>query len=769
MTGHRGAPHESAHTAPPAVLVLGAGEEYMAIVDDVTRILAGVCPVVPVADVSGALEWLRGSHRDGDAGEEAHPGRRVTLVVQLAGREKPSDVLQAICAVPGSEAARLLLITDASSHADLAWVIDNDRLDAVLTLPWRTRTLERILRAHASRHRRAGASAGRAHGEDSVEQDHHENEGGKHDGGVVPAAVESQLLANLTLSTKEATSALLDSIEQVLGPRPRLHLPPDVRIIHENDEVNAVLLVLSGRVAMSMHSRVGEVLLHHASTGPVVGLLSLADQERAFVTARTTTSAEVVHLTVEQLDRSLRENPDVGSALTAVSIRVLSARLRRAQNLHVEKYELAVELEKERSRLAEALDALERARTQMIAQARFATLGELSAGIAHELNNPIAAVARGVDHLAHDVGRLLATHPHGEFVAEVIARVQQAGHASTKDERRWRREVGEVVGDRELARRLVAIGIRDAETARRFVTEDPGRRGRPPGGTPLRDGLRRRGGGPRRRAGADMPTEERLELAEIAAGIGASLRNLDLAGHHVQNLVGSLRVHARPDAAEPVAVDVVDSLTNATLLVGHRLRDVEVEWSLEQGLPPVAGQPGALGQVWANILVNAVDATAEVDQPRILINVRRGEATGPTGTDATDATGAAGTVVVSVTDNGVGVSEENLERIFQPRFTTKKGSVRYGLGMGLGISRRLLEDHGATLDVTSRPGETTFVAILPTFTGECPEHPGPPPPQIPTPAGQRPAEQTPAGQRSADQRPADQRSANQRPTKGTTP
>lgn len=705
--------------AAPAILVMGTGIEHRKIVEDVLGILGGVCPVVPVADLGEALAWLHGksdedrrqvaieaatgSPPDAEPKDPARD-RRVTLVVQLRGVDKPSTVLRAICEEPGSEDARLLYITEAEDHPDLAWVVDSDRLDAVLTIPWQTRTLERILRAHAFRHLAASAAA-----PDTAVWER-----------IKPSAVESQLLANLTLSTQEATLALLSHIEEVLGPRPRLHLPPGVRIIHENDEVNAVLLVLDGRVAMSMHSSAGDVLLHHASTGPVVGLLSLADQERAFVTARTTTAAEVVHLTVEQLDRALREKPEIGAALTAVSIRVLSARLRRAQNLHVEKYELAVELEQERARLAEALDALERARTQMIAQARFATLGELSAGIAHELNNPIAAVTRSIDHLADDVQRLLKTHPHGHFVAAAIDRAQRSGHASTKDERRWRREVTDVVGDRELARRLVAIGVRDAESAREFVAEQP--RG---GLLGLRGGLVGRAGPGGRRATPPLTPEERLELAEIAAGIGTSLRNLDLAGHQVQDLVGSLKTHARPDAKEAAAVDVVESLTNATLVTGHRLHEVEVEWSLDPDLPPVAGQPGALGQVWANLLTNAVDATAGVAEPRIEIDAHLG----PSDEERR------GSVVVAITDNGAGISEENLERIFQPQFTTKQGTVRYGLGMGLGISRTLLEDHGGSLEVTSRPGATTFTATLPRYPEpRTTETTGPTGPTVPTDA-----------------------------------
>ena len=714
------------------VLAVGAGPRFADLLAEVEPTLADVCEVVALADGPAVQRWMR------EAGNDEAAALDVSLVVHLAGEERSNDLMRLVTDLPGGEKARLLLITDRAEHNDLAWVVDNDRLDGVVADPWTQGRLSGLLRAHVRRRQDDIDWYARAGRTESLPPRHEDAERPP----VTQVQVRSALLRTLAMSTDDVIEELITSLEAVLGPRPRLHLPPGVRIIHEDDEIHAVLLMLKGRVSMTVESRAGEVVLHHASTGPVIGLLSLSDRERAFVTARTTTEAEVVHLSIEQLDRALRESPEVGAALTAVSIRVLSARLRRAQALHVEKFELATELDEERAHLAEALAALERARTQLIAQARFATLGELSAGIAHELNNPIAAMSRAADHLQEDVARLVRTHPEADLLTSAIAAAAEAAPSSTRDQRAWRREVESVVGDREVARRLVAAGIHDRRTAKRFV-------GR----------------------GAD--TARTIELLEIASGIGASVRNLRLAGSHVTGLVTSLRAQARPDAARPVATDINQSLRDALRLTGHRLRDVSVEWDLAQGLPEILAHPGSLGQVWTNLVVNAVDAmTAPTDgaggatgtadaagagtadeaaagapvaaddraadlapdraaapvppshQGRLRITTRTGpdEAADPARPGADTRT-----VQVTITDNGPGIDPENLERIFQPQFTTKHGQVRYGLGMGLGITRKIVEDHGGTITVDSsraEPSRTAFTVVLPV-AGPPPEHAAP--------------------------------------------
>ena len=109
----------------------------------------------------------------------------------------------------------------------------------------------------------------------------------------------------------------------------------------------------------------------------------------------------------------------------------------------------------------------------------------------------------------------------------------------------------------------------------------------------------------------------------------------------------------------------------------------------------IHARPGALQQVWSNLLINALDAMD--DRGTITIAVR------PSG----------GGIVVQVGDDGPGIPPDLQTRIFEPRFTTKDGRVQFGLGLGLSISRQIVEDHHGTIGVESEPGRTVFTVELP--------------------------------------------------------
>jgi two-component system, NtrC family, sensor kinase len=620
-----------------------------------------VTVVVGTGPIAGrVVEELRAEFRFVEVVETADPTAAAGL---LAGPDRPQVPLVVVTSSVGSvddtvavldrstvfAAARIALVTDRRVHDDVAGAVDRDRLDAVVAVPWT-----------------AGALAGHARSQIARWFREHRPDDPRTGLLVTPEGrplerPDSEFLREMELDADDVTRQMLASIERVLGPRPRLRLPAGVRITHQDQPVDAVLMVLRGGVALDRATRVGDLRLHHASTGPVVGLLSLAHQRRAFFTARTTTEVEVVHLSIEQLDRSLREDPDLGAALAAVSIRALARRLRRAEQLQVEKIELNRTLDGERQRLREALTALEQARMDLVAQARFATLGELAAGIAHELNNPVAALERAASYLAEDLAQVLATHPQGELADVALRSARDRPPRSTAEERRLRRSLEPVTEDRDLARRLVAAGVSDPDTARQVLAAD-----------------------------ADL-----LGLLEAAAGIGGAVRNLELASRRVTDLVSSLRSYARPDGDPLDDVDVHAGLDDTLRLTAYQLRGIDVERRYGE-LPPLRCHPAQLDQVWTNLLVNAADSLA--GSGRITIT-----------TDRPDDEH----VRVRIVDDGPGIDPEVLPRVFEPRFSTKQGTVRFGLGLGLGIAKRVVDDHGGRLTLTSEPGRTEACVVLP--------------------------------------------------------
>lgn len=600
------------------------------------------------------------------------PLGRVPLIVATDEVGSLDDVAAAIDHYPVLASARLVLLTERSELTDLGRAVDEDLIREVVAVPWTPGAIADRAAAQTSRWMR-----------DHLPDDERRRLLGRAD---EPPEGRSPLLEALTHSNDRLTAELIAACEAVLGPRPRLRLPPGVRLAHQGQVVDAVCVVVSGAVALTRHTRVGEVTLHHATTGRIVGLVSLATQGRAYVTATTTTDVELILLSIEQLDRALRENPATEQTLAALIIGSLTTRLSRSEVLQVEKIELAAAVEAERAQATQALEALEQARLELLAQERFATLGELAAGVAHELNNPVAALEGANAHLREDLASLLAGHPDGEMVLSTAAHARTRPAASTRQERAARRALEAVVGDRELARQLVSLGL-DADS-------DPQR-------------VRDLAGDPRR-----------LATALAAASVGRQERNVALATKRIRGLVSALSTYVRPEGEMVQDVDVREVLEDSLRLTAHRLRDVAIERDYAE-VGAVPGRAGELAQVWTNILSNAADALAGAGAgapaagagdapdggagapsdfaPRLVIAVA-GEPDG---------------VRVDVTDNGPGIDPQVLPRIFEPRFTTKHGRVRFGLGLGMGLAKSVVDAHGGTIAVDSRPGRTRVTVRLP--------------------------------------------------------
>lgn len=630
---------------------------------EVEAAVRGVAQVVRVRSLAELFARANPQH--------AEPLDTVALIIATDEVGNLDDVAAAVDHYPAVASARLVLLTERLELTDVGRAIDEDLVQEVVAVPWTP-----------------GAIGGRAAAQirrwmrDHRPDDPRRAQLGPDDD--EPASVRSPMLEALGQSTDRLTMAFIAACEKVLGPRPRLHLEPGVRLTHQGQPVDGVYIVVSGAVALTRHTRVGEVTLHHATTGRIVGLVSLASHGRAFVTATTTTDVELILLSIEQLDRALRENPATEQNLAALIISSLTKRLSRSEILQVEKIELAAAVESERAQTAQALAALEQARLELLAQERFATLGELAAGVAHELNNPVAALERASDHLQEDLAALMSTHPDGKFVAETVQAARTRPASSTRAERAARRSLEAVVGDHDLARQLVVLGM-DADTDPEQV-----------------------------RALAAQP--ERLEAALTAASIGRQGRNMALATDRIRGLVSSLSTYMRPEGEMDQDVDVCEVLEDSLRLTAHRLGGVAIERDYEN-VPAVVGRAGELAQVWTNILSNAADALASAGlqaresgqrfDPHLLIRVE----------DA-----GSGQVRVDVEDNGPGIAPDVLPRIFEPRFTTRHGQVRFGMGLGMGLAKSVVDAHGGTITVRSQPGSTCVSVVLPAAASPSGPH-----------------------------------------------
>jgi signal transduction histidine kinase len=314
------------------------------------------------------------------------------------------------------------------------------------------------------------------------------------------------------------------------------------------------------------------------------------------------------------------------------------------------------------------------------------SLGTMVAGLAHELNNPAAAIGRSATEArgafqkasekAAELGNLPLTREQRSFVAALPQEVARgSGIVGSLDSL----EVSDL--EDELAMWMEDRGIEEGwEISAALVGAGLD--------TAWLEGL------------AERVPEEALGgvLGWLRATMAGDelLREIEGGSARISELVGAIKTYTHMDKAASKKVDVHAGLNSTLIMLGHKLKkgDVEVVRDYEKDLPHICGHAGELNQVWTNLIDNAIDA---VDgQGRITIRTASEN----------------GRVLVEVADDGPGIPEDMRERIFEPFYTTK--DVGEGTGLGLDISYRVVvEDHKGDIRVLSEPGDTRFQVRLP--------------------------------------------------------
>jgi two-component system NtrC family sensor kinase len=183
-------------------------------------------------------------------------------------------------------------------------------------------------------------------------------------------------------------------------------------------------------------------------------------------------------------------------------------------------------------------------------------------------------------------------------------------------------------------------------------------------------------------------------VAKLAGAISGIVEVDELALERITGQVRTLRTFGCGEAEEPESYDVNRALADAITLLRHRIKNrIAVETDLD-AIPEIECYPARINQVLLNLLLNACQAI-------------EGEGTIRLRTRESD-----GEVSIEIEDTGVGIPPEMIERLFKPGFTTKSEGL--GMGLGLPISRQIVESHGGRIEVRSQPGEgSTFTVALP--------------------------------------------------------
>ncbi|MNS36545.1 Sensor protein ZraS [compost metagenome] len=187
---------------------------------------------------------------------------------------------------------------------------------------------------------------------------------------------------------------------------------------------------------------------------------------------------------------------------------------------------------------------------------------------------------------------------------------------------------------------------------------------------------------------------DEIDLAYLSEDLPRILASVQEGADRAQRLVDELRRYSAANSPEVSMIDMRASLTSTVRLVQSTYRlKVDFQLDLKQ-LPPIMGVPGQIQQVFMNLLINACQAIQTQ------------------GTVTVESHVEGDSVVIAIRDDGTGIEPELLPRVFEPYFSTK--SAAEGTGLGLPITKRIVEGHGGTLSVVSAPDAgTTFTVVLP--------------------------------------------------------
>ncbi len=430
--------------------------------------------------------------------------------------------------------------------------------------------------------------------------------------------------------------------EVVLGPGQPLAV--------EGDPADAMYVILEGEIQFRREG-VPDSGIFLGEPGELTGLLPFSRMTHYVGTVRATVPTRLASIHRDRFPEMFRRVPVLEQRLVAA----LADRVRESTRA-------------------------EQQRDKLLA------LGRLSAGLAHEMNNPASAVRRGAAQLRE---RLNALPRLTAALAGCSLDAEQMRELAALQERKTRDGPATPLAPLDASDRedeveawLRARGVPDpwmlAETFVSSAVELDELRG-------LEETL------PARSLGD--------ALAWLASGLAAELmlRSLEDSAGRISELVAAVKSYSHMDEVQARGpVDVHEGLESTLVMLGHRIRErgMRVERDYDPGLPHPWGNAGDLNQVWTNLIDNALDAAPRGGRLGLRTALRGDE------------------VLVEVRDDGPGIPPEVEDRVWEPFFTTK--DVGEGTGLGLDIVRRIVvRQHGGEVGVQSRPGDTCFQVRIP--------------------------------------------------------
>jgi len=420
-------------------------------------------------------------------------------------------------------------------------------------------------------------------------------------------------------------------------------------VIHENDPADSMIIYLEGETDGRRETLGPDAPVFTARAGMVTGMLPFSRMTHYPITARAVTHLRVARIPKSLFPEMMNRIPELGPRLVGI----LSDRVREATK-------------------------------QDLAREKLASLGKLSSGLAHELNNPAAAAARAANTLR-----------------TIFDKREQA--SLEIDQQNLPPEARETLRMIEAKAREIQLQIKppnalelsDVQSLLQSWLEDHG----------VNDGWEV---APiLAEAGVRVEHLEKLAQKFSAPVMGAVIRrfgatleisrlltDIEHSSCRISELVKAIKEYSFMDEAPRQEVDVAKGIESTLVILNHKLKHgITVTRNFDPNLPRIFSYGSELNQVWTNVIDNAADAMKGQGELRIR-TMREGD-----------------DVLVEFVDNGPGIPPEIQTKIFDPFFTTKP--IGEGTGLGLDTVYRIVRKHHGNVSVVSRPGYTCFRVRLP--------------------------------------------------------
>jgi len=301
---------------------------------------------------------------------------------------------------------------------------------------------------------------------------------------------------------------------------------------------------------------------------------------------------------------------------------------------------------------------------KLIQSEKLASLGQMAAGIAHELNNAIAVLEKNTRWLGDHIESIIQTN-NPDMVEHFKIGIQEGRTLSNSEIRdREKRYKSLFKISEELAESLAQTNIPE-DKLEVLIKNDP----------------------------------NQASLASQYWDIGAMLKDMLIAAHHSTYVVKSVKELGAQRLERNQKVNINETIKDSLTLLQSDLRRINVDLHFST-VPSIIASTGEMIQVWSNLIKNACESMlhSKTPDPQLVItsSIKNGS------------------VIVTVKDNGPGIPDNIKDKIFQPNVTTKKEGLSFGLGLGLTIVQRIIVGYGAKISVESEPGNTIFTITIPT-------------------------------------------------------